>query len=766
MKPQSPPPPPPRDPLEFTEIRGGSPQPEEYYTKDPNLVRPEHPPQAVREPLLSQLLAYLVVFGVLLVVGLNWGFLRVGPQIGGSKEGESLFDKPRVRAELRRMLEARAIIAPELEGAVAWLNTGGASLRLAGELRGRMVLLDFWTSSCINCHHFIAGLKKIEERFSGRPVVFIGVHSPAFDYEQDPQVVEEAVRRMGIRHPVAVDSRFAIWRAYHIRAWPTAVLISPDGKVIKVWLGEGNYDEIEALIEEGLNYFGEQGLLADSPLPLESLALGRKVEELAYPGKVEVDQRGGRIFISDSGHNRIVVTDLAGNALAVIGSGQVGREDGKFAEASFNRPQGLAYDPEEDQLYIADTGNHLIRRADLRRRVVETVAGTGRQLMGPGRGGDDPLKVEITSPWDLVLVDQPQGRFLYIAMAGNHTIWRLNLSTNRLEHYAGSSLEGRVDGERRFAEFAQPSGITYLDGALYVADSEVNAVRKIDLASGRVTTLAGGYYQEYGDRDGVGNEARFTHPLGIVAGEGVLYLADTFNQKIKRIDPATGKVISLAGSGSIGELDGGFERARFFEPSGLAWLGGKLLVADTNNHRIRLLDLERKEVSSLTVKGIGRILPHSSPVVSGSYPRQDEVSEKPGQRFERVSVNLFEGRSINLQLDLKLPPGYHFYRDVPLKVTFYSEEPGVNFSRQVLEVPYHHIHDVSMVSVIPTCLPEPGRSCKFVVKVDVYYCKNGSNPGPASCAHQELTFPVEAHVVDDPKQADEKLRLTAELPPV
>ncbi|HHT9132818.1 MAG TPA: hypothetical protein ACFYED_10080, partial [Candidatus Tripitaka californicus] len=238
-----------------------------------------------------------------------------------------------------------------------------------------------------------------------------------------------------------------------------------------------------------------------------------------------------------------------GKVIDVAGSGEIGRGDGPFNQASFFHPQGMALQGET--LYVADTENHLIRRLDLQSRTVTTIAGTGRQGGFLSLGGLG-TKAELSSPWDLSLV----GDKLYIAMAGSHQVWVMDLANNLVQPFAGSGREGRVDGSLEGSAFAQPSGITTDGKRLFVADSETSSVREINLLTERVNTIVGLDLFEFGDVDGQGAMVRLQHPLGVVFHEGLLYVADTYNHKIKLVDPEKKTSRTLLGDGRPGYRDG------------------------------------------------------------------------------------------------------------------------------------------------------------------------------------------------------------------
>jgi thiol-disulfide isomerase/thioredoxin len=501
-------------------------------------------------------------------------------------------------------LDFEAVRAPELQG-TAWFNTP-QPLTLAN-LRGKLVLLDFWTYCCINCLHVLDDLKYLEAKYAGRPLAVIGVHSPKFTNEDNPESVRQAIARYGITHPVLLDSKRRIWESYGVRGWPTLVLVDPRGYVLGRVSGEGNRAKLDAAIEQALDLLGQAQALDSTPLPVKLEAeSGAFTPEspLLYPGKVLADDASNSLFIADSGHHRIVRTDLDGRHFVTIGSGEPGATDGDYETASFRSPQGTALDAARNCLYVADTGNHLLRRVDLETHTVTTVAGTGEQGLRRSEGGP-ALSTPLNSPWDVCLLDDQ----LYIAMAGSHQIWVYHPAGETVTVFAGSGVEGRNDGSAMQAAFAQPSGVTSDGVNLYIADSEISCVREIDLTGPepKVRTLAGGDLFQFGDRDGRADMARMQHPLGVAwapvsaPGGGVLYVADTYNHKLRRLDAATRDLSGFSGKASAGLMDGPPLMARFSEPSGLSYGRGKLYVADTNNSVVRVVSLPEGSVSTLAL---------------------------------------------------------------------------------------------------------------------------------------------------------------------
>jgi thiol-disulfide isomerase/thioredoxin/DNA-binding beta-propeller fold protein YncE len=491
------------------------------------------------------------------------------------------------------------IHAPELRGATAWLNAREPlSLR---SLRGKVVLLDFWTYGCINCLHVLPELQRLERKYRDELVV-IGVHSPKFENEKDVAQLRRTLDRLGIDHPVAQDADFRIWREYTVRAWPTLVLIDPAGYVVAAVAGEGHTAELDQVIAAVVAVFDERGEMNREPVaaiaPEPRAAARAGGDALRYPGAVLADPAKARLFIADSGHHRVLICGLDGAVRDAIGSDAAGFANGAFEDAELDSPQGLALSG--DTLFVADRGTHTIRAADLIERRVRTVAGTGEQGSWGGEGGA-ARETPLVSPWGLAVWKG----LLFVGMAGVHQIWMIDVARGLAWPYAGTGAEARVDGPIAEAAFTQPSGLALAGDTLYVADAEGNIVRRVDLPpANTVTTLAGGNLFDFGDRDGAGDAVRLQHPIGIATDGARVYVSDTYNHRIKILDPKTRSMAALAGTGTAGSADGRLDRAQFDEPAGLALAGRTLYVADTNNHAVRVVDLEARTVTTLAVRGL------------------------------------------------------------------------------------------------------------------------------------------------------------------
>ena len=443
--------------------------------------------------------------------------------------------------------------------------------------------------------HIFPQLRKLEQKYAAELTV-IGVHSAKFPNERERENLYQAVQRHELLHPVINDSEFQVWQQYACRAWPTLMFIDPQGKVIGKHEGELSYQTFDQMLAQMIAQFDQEGLLTRSPV---SFTRDQQPDQtLSFPGKLLADGPGHRLFISDTNHNRILVTSLQGQVKQVIGSGRAGLDDGSFGTATLNHPQGLAL--WENRLFVADAENHALRQVDLDTQQVTTIAGNGNQ--GQRREGRGPgPDMELNSPWDLAYHDDT----LYIAMAGTHQLWSMTLGDGQVGPYAGSGQESITDGPLLSATLAQPSGITNDGHRLYFADSETSAIRWAELGpNGQIRTIVGLDLFVFGDVDGSEHQVRLQHPSGITNHNGIVYIADTYNHKIKQVLPMTRSVLTLFGAGTAGCQDGEGRLAMFSEPSDVSFANGLLYIADTNNHLVRVADLEAKQVSTLEITGL------------------------------------------------------------------------------------------------------------------------------------------------------------------
>lgn len=597
-----------------------------------------------------------------------------------------------------------------LDGGVEWFNTS-QPLDLS-ELRGKVVLLDFWTYCCINCMHILPDLKFLEEKY-GNQLVVIGVHSAKFDNEKDSQNIRNAMLRYEIEHPVVNDSEMLIWRRFGTRAWPTVALIDPEGNYCGSQSGEGNRELLDGVIGRLIEYHRFKGTLNEKPLAFSQESVKAADTPLRYPGKVSLDSEGNRVFITDSNHNRIVVAGLNGELQAVIGSGVAGRRDGNFQEAEFFRPQGTLL--VNGILYVADTENHLIRAVNLAEGRVSTLAGTGIQGQ-PGQSLDGGLlEVALNSPWSIA---HAKGT-LFIAMAGPHQIWSHVIGSGRLEVHAGSGREDVVNGPLLESAFAQPSELV-ADGSgawLYVVDSEGSAVRRVSTdRAGSAETLAGTSELPrgqslfaFGYQDGVGDVARFQHPLGIALHDQTLFIADSYNHRIRRIDLNDNAVTTWQGDGTAGN---GLQPLQLNEPGGLACSGGRLFIADTNNHRIVTVDQSTGGVAEFSVSG----LKPPGPTAKRALPDlKSAIDVSP--------VRLAATQGLQTVVKLQIPEGWKRNEDFPVTWAVFAENDQLVVPASALSVRQECelLGEGSDVQFVIPLSGQPGEA-SLVVQVTWGYC--------------------------------------------
>jgi len=483
-------------------------------------------------------------------------------------------------AGLGYLREARAAdeAAPEIAlPGLQWFNV--ASPLPIASLRGRIVILDFWTEGCINCIHIIPILRGIEQKFPEQ-VVVIGVHSPKFAEEKSAASVKDAIERYEIRHPIVHDPKMTIWNDYRVQAWPTLVLVGPDGSILARVAGEPDPDRFNKAIGDLVARAGEMGALkpAKLALQLEEQPKGR----FLFPGKIKAAPgEAPEWVLADAGHNQIVLLDDAGNDVRRFGSGAAGFKDGAADAASFDHPQGLIADNEA--IFVADTGNHAIRRIDRATGAVTTLAGTGKRGTALTGVAQPAASTALASPWDL----EKKGEALYVANAGTHQIGILDLSKQTVARLAGSGAEDLKSGLPDAAAFAQPSGLSLSrDGnTLYVADSESSAIRAISLGEkDKTQTLVGVGLFDFGKTDGAFAAARLQHPLGVAADGDRVLVADTYNSRVRTLDLKRRSVSQFDG-GTYTCIDPVCYPTR--EPAGIAVASSdRILLVDTGNHRV------------------------------------------------------------------------------------------------------------------------------------------------------------------------------------
>ena len=533
------------------------------------------------------------------------------------------------------------IRASELVGR-GWLNTGGAELNLE-MLRGKIVILDFWTFCCINCLHVLDELRPLEEQYKD-VLVTVGVHSPKFEHEADPVALAAAVERYEIHHPVLDDPELVTWQAYSARAWPTLVVLDPEGYIVAHLSGEGHAAGLESFIPELIAEHEAKGTLHRGDGPY--VAPEPVSRDLRFPGKVLL-LANGNLLVSDTGHHRLVETgpDLS-TVVRTIGSGTKGHADGSAAEAQFNEPQGLALLPDAlaaevgYDVVVADSVNHRLRGITLATGEVRTLAGNGVQRLldaGPARVSEDgasttaanlgtaPLEVALSSPWDVAYSSTLNA--VVIAMAGTHQIFGFDPASGAVSIVAGNGLEGLLDGPADQAWFAQPSGVTEdAKGNIWVADSETSALRVLKFADDgavSVETAIGEGLFDFGFRDGEAAQARLQHPLGVaVLPDGSVAVADTYNGAVRRYDPAT-KTVSTLARGLAEPSD------VLLDESGDVPL---LIVVEANKHQLIRLPLPKNALQ--VDEGAAHTQRPKTPIAPGELALTIRFSAPTGQKLD------------------------------------------------------------------------------------------------------------------------------------
>ena len=635
--------------------------------------------------------------------------------------------------------------APDFPLGLDWLNVS-QPLTLE-ELRGKVVLLDFWTYGCINCIHMIPTLARLEAAYPDELVV-IGVHSAKFDNEGITENIREIVQRYELHHPVINDSAFAVWdtwRPYGVNAWPTFAVIDPRGNILAVQSGEIPYEAFDRVISNMVTYFDTQGELSRDPLPtLQAELESAPARALNYPGKVLVDAEGGRLFIADSVNHRIVVATLEDYTVQqVIGTGEAGYADGDFAVAQFYKPQGLAL--RGDTLYVADTFNHTIRALDFSDTSVTTVGGTGIQGRGFPSGRTFPaLTTDIRSPWDLEFGDDEN--LLYVAMAGTHQLWTLDLANEVFSFAVGDGREAQLNLTLLESQLAQPSGLFWEADRLYFADSESSTIRVADFNDDSVSVVSGTTENslfDFGDIDGELGVNRLQHALDVVGdGAGTLYIADTYNSKIKRVDQETLITTTLSADQS-GYTDGDLASARFYEPGGLDYADGKLYVADTNNHAIRVIDIASNTVETVRFSNPQALQMNGQATVIGGNSNTEVL--------ESQQVQAGTGEII---LTIILPDGYKINDLAPSVARFYADGAAVQLDDDATTQPL-----VSNEVRVPAEFIQ-GESV-FLGEFDLYYCEAVNE---SLCFIEQFAVELPVEVVE--QSMNTTLTITHEVIPV
>jgi peroxiredoxin len=469
------------------------------------------------------------------------------------------------------------VVAPELPDTLEWINAAEPPSLAA--LRGRVVLLYFWTFDSVNCTNALADLRYLESKYHDGLCV-IGVHTPKYDYQRQAAPVLKAVNRCHIRYPVANDPDYTLWRGYGVQSWPSFAIVDAQGHFAGLLAGEGRRTEAESLVGQLL----DEAAANDQRVYEASIATVRPEPRmpLHFPGKVLATPN--TLWIVDSGNNRILECDHTGHILRQLGSGTPGCVDGRNREAQFNNPQGMAM--VYDTLYVADAGSHAVRRVLLPAGDVTTIAGTGTLGHDLPSESVDPRQTRMSAPTDVVAFEDK----LYIAVSGQHQVWKFDIGRNKLSVLAGNGRLGLVDGDGVDASFAQPSALDVFDHQLIVVDAAGSAVRSVNLEDVHVGTLVGAGPYEFGDVNGKRDVARLQNPLGLcVDPRGLAFVADSYNGKIKALNLRSGEIRALN------------MQYHLHEPAGISMAANALWIANTNAHEIVRVDLATGQVRHLGI---------------------------------------------------------------------------------------------------------------------------------------------------------------------
>ena len=626
------------------------------------------------------------------------------------------------------------LVSPEFPTDLDWINVEHP-LTMQG-LLGKIIVFDFWTYGCINCLHVIPVLEQVEKKFADE-VVVIGVHSAKFENEGQTENLRQIVQRYGIHHPVINDKDFAVWQGYDARAWPTIAIVNPRGNWLIRQSGEIPFETFDVYLSGMIDYFDglDEDIIDRTPLALALEGAGDPGTPLLYPGKVLADEASDRLFVADSSHNRIVIADLTTHEiLDIIGTSARGFTDGDFDNATFDKPQGVALDGE--LLYIADVNNHAIRVADLAAGTLSTVAGNGvmgRQRIPFGVPVSDPLSISLRSPWDLEFDDEGT---LHIAMAGTHQLYIYEPDSGSLYPSVGNGSEANLnDVSLANSELAQPSGLYYAgDGKLYFADSESSTIRLADFENNLVTVVSGttdNHLFQFGDVDGDLGVNRLQHALDVQGvPDGDLYIADTYNSRIKVIragETATHTVFGLGGLG--GYADGDAMTAAFDEPGGLSYANGILYVADTNNHAIRSIDLERGLVETLEFKNPeALVIDQDALTILGGNTADSGIVQ-----LDLQEVAVGEGTltlSLSLPADFKINPLIDSFLSIVANPAVVTVSGSVTIADEQVQIP------VSFAAGMD----------EFNAELTLYYCREGAE---ALCYIETVSYLVPVAAAED-----------------
>ncbi len=642
-----------------------------------------------------------------------------------------------------RDISAPEARAPELPEQLTWLNCQGPLGQEA--LRGKVILLDFWSYASVESQ-FVAPQLRALARKHPRELIVIGVHQAGGERPPETDAVRRAIARLEIEHPVVIDHESRVSKLFGVRGAPVFIIIDPRSRVRARSVWTDAFEAVDRKVAELIAEAEYEGTL--SRLPVAGIrvdadrASGRAASGLLFPGAVLADAEGGRLFVADSGHHRIIEADLeTGVARRVIGMGQAGLVDGRLDRVRFRNPRGLAL--EGDRLYAADAGNHVLREVDLRHEFVRTVAGTGeRSTRKTTTGARRPGRLTaLDFPWGLALA----GETLYFTVAGSHQIWRCDLETDEVSLHAGTGSAGAADGPHLQATLIEPRGIATDGRRLYFTDRSTSSVRAAGLGSdGEVETLGGAVHPE--GAGAVLIEPLFRSPLGIVWRQGFLYVVGACDSAVCSLDLRSGDYRRLMPVSEKAET-----APNLWEAADISAGGDYLYVADTNNHRVL-----RLRAGDGVVTDWGLTLPSFVESSLGALESSEPYTEEEDLRLPEVSLG--EG-STYLHFDLRLPPGHRMNRAAPFEIT-------ANGDGEIVEVPGGTFQlrtgDPSFPVTIPLQLRTGAGALQIVLVL--YYCEA---PEDRLCYYQSLRLRVPIRVSPAGKpEARVRYQVQVPVPPI
>jgi len=467
-------------------------------------------------------------------------------------------------------------LAPELPRALQWLNAPATTLH---EQRGRIVALAFVNSASAWCAQRLNDLAVLQARHLGR-LQALAIHVPRFDSERDPQSALKRLRRHGNVLPLAHDADWVAWQRFGVESWPTVLLIDGEGQVQHRIVGADGLAELErhiARLCDGLHVPPDDDLRAFREAHPEPRM------PLCFPAGLVATP--DRLFVADSGHHRVLECNHLGRVIRQFGMGTPDLADGELNHAAFRRPQGLAL--VRESLYVADTGNHALRRINLPTSTVDTLCGNGR--------AGEPTEGVVAAPRNVAL-NQPQALVvnnnqIFLAMAGDNRVWSYDLGTREIRPRAGSGQLDVRDGSGPMAAFAQPAGLAAVLQTLYVCDAVGSAVRSMQLRGDTVQTLIGQGAWTFGAEDGPRDRARLQHPQAIALSPDapVMWIADSGNGSLRTLRLGGGELTTVA-----------LPRA-LQGPAGLSVAAGAVWIAETDAHAVLRYDIATGELSHVPI---------------------------------------------------------------------------------------------------------------------------------------------------------------------